>query len=391
MNQITTLTGGSLVLPNGIRNADLRMAQGRIVELGEALPAAQDEARIDVRGLFVMPGMIDVHTHGGGGVDANQADAQALTKLSRFFAAQGVTGYLPTVLSDTPDATECAVRTIAAARKNDEGARVLGIHLEGPHLCAAYKGAMPESLLTSADSALLRRYLRAAEGAVLRMTVSPEVSGVPELIAEFSAQGVGFSLGHSGADYETAMRCIAAGANCATHTMNAMRLLHQHEPAVLGAVLESDCYAEMICDGLHLHPGIVRLLIKAKGLDRAVAITDSIMAAGLGDGAYKLGVQDIIVRDGDARLADGSSRAGSVLTMIGALRNLLRFTGLPLHQASYLVSRNPAALLGLSGRKGSLAPGMDADILLLTPEHQVVATLVAQKPVYRAEGFAWAT
>ena len=163
-----------------------------------------------------------------------------------------------------------------------------------------------------------------------------------------------------------------------------MKLLHQHFPAISGAVLESDIYAEAICDGIHLHPGTVRILLKAKGLDRVIAITDSIMAAGLGDGRFKLGVNDVIVKNGDAILADGGSRAGSTLTMSRAFANLRRFTGLPAFELAKLLSANPADLLGLGGRKGRILPGYDADLTLITDEGAVAATFVEGRQVYSA-------
>ena len=178
--------------------------------------------------------------------------------------------------------------------------------------------------------------------------------------------GITVAIGHSGADYQTAMAAIRKGAACCTHTFNAMRLLHQHEPAILGAALETDIYCEMICDGLHLHPGIVRLLLKAKGLDHVVAITDSIMAAGLPDGNYHLGVNEVVVKNGDAKLASDGTRAGSTLTQIRALRNLTAFTGYSLEELIPLFTENPARLIGVFDRKGSIANGKDADIVLLT-------------------------
>ncbi len=214
------------------------------------------------------------------------------------------------------------------------------------------------------------------------VTVSPEVPGVVEMIEEVSGE-VTVAIGHSGADYEISRRAIAAGAK-ATHTGNAMRLLHQHEPAIWGAVLEDDrVFCEVICDGRHLHPGTVRLILKTKGLERVVAITDSIMAAGLPDGPYKLGVNDVIVQDGDAKLPNGT-RAGSTLTLINALKNLVAFTGLPVEQLLPLLTRNPAQLLGLSEQKGAIAPGMDADLMLLGEDLTVDATIAGGKVVYKA-------
>ena len=203
------------------------------------------------------------------------------------------------------------------------------------------------------------------------LTVSPEVEGVLEMIPAARELGITVAIGHSGADYETAMAAIEAGAAAATHTGNAMRLLHQHQPAILGAVLESDVYCEAICDGRHLHPGTVRLLLKTKGLDRVVAITDSIMAAGLPDGNYHLGVNEVVVADGDARLVSNNARAGSTLTQDTALRNLLAWTGRPLEQLLPLLTENPARLIGVFDRKGSIDAGKDADLVVLSPDNRV--------------------
>lgn len=266
------------------------------------------------------------------------------------------------------------------------GAILEGIHLEGPFLSAEYKGAMPEHLLLKADLSLLQEYQRAAKGGIRYITVSPEVEGIPEMIPEIRKLGISVAIGHSGADYQTALKAIENGAVAATHTGNAMKLLHQHFPAIFGAVLEKDSvYAEMICDGRHLHPGVVRLIIKTKGLDRVVAVTDSIMAAGLPDGKYRLGVNDVVVKDKDATLASNGVRAGSTLTMEQALQNLLEFSGKKLEEIALLFTENPARVIGLEDRIGKIAEKRQANLVFLNQQGMVVRTLVNGKTVFDGE------
>lgn len=260
----------------------------------------------------------------------------------------------------------------------------MGIHLEGPFLASEYKGAMPEHLLLKPDMELLKEYQEAAEGEIRYITVSPEVEGIPEAIPEMKRLGMQVAIGHSGADYDTARRAIMNGAMASTHTGNVMKLLHQHFPAIWGAVLEDDeVYCEVICDGRHLHPGTVRFILKMKGLDRVVAITDSIMAAGLPDGKYKLGVNDVVVTDGDAKLASDGTRAGSTLTTGQALKNLLEYTGKNLKDIIPLLTENPAKLIGVYGRMGSIEPGKEANLVVLNEDHDVVRTFVQGKECYK--------
>lgn len=358
-------------------------AQGRIEAVGSHLEA-QGARVVDCGGQRLVPGFIDAHTHGAAGVDVNAADEDGLEKIAAFFASQGTTAWNASVLTDTEETTlRCLSCICAVQKRRGYGAQLLGAHLEGPFLAPEYKGAMPEHLLKKGSAALLRRYQSAFEGVVRYLTVSPEVEGVPEMIAQVKDE-VPVAIGHSGADYATAMEAIRMGARCATHTFNAMRLFHQHEPAIMGAVMESDVWCEAICDGRHLHPGSVRLLLKCKGWDRVIAVTDSIMAAGLPDGNYRLGVNDVIVKDGDAKLADAGTRAGSTLTMIQALRNLIRFTGHPLEDVLPLLSENPAAALRLDDRKGKIQPGFDADLVVLGAQLDVVTTIVGGQTVYTA-------
>lgn len=358
-------------------------AQGRIEAVGSHLEA-QGARVVDCGGQRLVPGFIDAHTHGAAGVDVNAADEDGLEKIAAFFASQGTTAWNASVLTDTEETTlRCLSCICAVQKRRGYGAQLLGAHLEGPFLAPEYKGAMPEHLLKKGSAALLRRYQEAFEGVVRYLTVSPEVEGVPEMIAQVKDE-VPVAIGHSGADYATAMEAIRMGARCATHTFNAMRLFHQHEPAIMGAVMESDVWCEAICDGRHLHPGSVRLLLKCKGWDRVIAVTDSIMAAGLPDGNYRLGVNDVIVKDGDAKLADAGTRAGSTLTMIQALRNLIRFTGHPLEDVLPLLSENPAAALRLDDRKGKIQPGFDADLVVLGAQLDVVTTIVGGQTVYTA-------
>lgn len=335
---------------------------------------------VDCEGKKAVPGFIDIHTHGGAGVDVNGATAEDYEKISRFFASQGTTSFLISILTDTPEQTLWCIREYKKWKKMEhKGAKIAGIHLEGPFLASAYKGAMPEHLLKkSPDIELLRSYQEAAGGDIRYITVAPELAGMPEFIPELKRLGMQVAIGHSGADYETAVRAIENGAHAGTHVGNAMKLMHQHFPAIFGALLESDkAYCEVICDGRHLHPGTVRIILKAKGTERVVAVTDSIMAAGLADGEYKLGVNDVVVEDGDAKLKSDGTRAGSTLTTIQAYRNLLRFTGRTEEEILPLLTENPAVLIGLDDEIGSIEKGKSADILLLDEQNNIDRVIIA--------------
>lgn len=364
---------------------EVYVEEGRVAQLAEKVNAPAGCPRLDLGGKRLVPGFIDIHTHGAAGVDVNAATAAQLNgTIGHFFASQGTTGWLCSVLTDTPEQTLwCLDQAKAAMKEEGDCAQLLGVHLEGPFLASQYKGAMPEHLLQKGSAELFARYEAAGEGAIRYMTVSPEVEGVPAMVRDIAAR-VKVAIGHSGAEYDTAMECIANGAVSATHTFNAMRLFHQHQPAIMGAVLESDVYCEAICDGRHLHPASVRLLLKCKGWDRVVAVTDSIMAAGLPDGNYKLGVNDVVVEDGDAKLASDGTRAGSTLTTGQALKNLVRFTGEGPEKVLPLLTENPADLLGLP-RKGRIAPGCDADFVVLGEDLTVLRTIVGGRTVYTAE------
>ncbi len=356
----------------------LYIENGRIV-----LPPAENAPAesVDMGGAYLLPGLIDIHTHGCFGVDVNAADREGYEKISRFAASQGTAGFLCSILTDTVEQTERCIRiAVDAIERPLPGARLLGIHLEGPFLSPQFKGAMPEHLLRQGDAGLFRHYQELARGHVLYMTAAPEVPGVLPMIREIAGE-VTIAIGHSAATYDEACTAIEAGAKAATHTFNAMRPFHHHEPGIIGAVLESDIYCEAITDGLHLNPATLRLLLKVKGWDRVAAITDSIMAAGLPDGQYKLGVNDVTVKNGDARLTHGDARAGSTLTQARSVKNLLAFTGKPLETITGLLTKNPAALLGLSGQ-GSLTPGSYADITAVTREGDILATIVRGETVY---------
>lgn len=378
------LKNAQLLAGGAFRPLDMTVRDGKIAGLSVSPANREGLPELDAAGMRVLPGFLDLHTHGAAGVDVNAADAEGLRTIGRFFASQGVTGWLCSILTDTPEQT---LRCIGEARAVIEGgpcdgAPLLGIHLEGPCLCTQYKGAMPEHLLMKrADADFFARCQKAAGGHIRYVTLAPENEGVPELIPQLTAMGMVCAMGHSGAGYDRSMECVAAGVRSVTHLGNAMRLFHQHDPAIFGAALETDVYTEAICDGRHLHPGTVRLYLRAKGWDRVVAVTDSIMAAGLPDGAYKLGVNDVIVEDGDAKLPNGV-RAGSTLTMLRALHNIDAFTGAGLANASRLVSANPARLMGWTA-KGAIAPGFDADLVFLDENGEAARTVAQGRTVWQ--------
>ncbi len=368
----TCIVNGQVYIGRRFEEKTLCLSGGTLRVLEPDAPVPAGAEAVDASRKRIVPGFIDIHTHGGVGVDVNGATAEDLEKISRFFAGNGTTSWLCSVLTDTVEQTEWCIDQFKAHKAGEQPtSELLGIHLEGPFLAAEYKGAMPEHLLRKGDPELLRSYQERAEGNIRYITLSPEVEGAVELILAAKRLGIVPAIGHSGASYEQSMEAIAAGAAAATHTFNAMGLFHQHRPAIMGAVLESDVYCEMICDGRHLHPGAVRLLIKTKGLDKVVAITDSIMAAGLPDGKYHLGVNQVVVEEGDAKLADTGVRAGSTLTQDAALRSLVAFTGRSVEELLPALTENPAKLIGVFGRKGSIADGKDADLVVLDGENRV--------------------
>ena len=375
-------TNGRVYRDGQFRREDVLVEDGKL-----SFPGVPPEGCrvVDLKGAMLVPGFLDLHTHGGDNVDVNAAPAEDFAQISRFFARNGTTGWLCSILADTEEQTLWSIGQAREAMAAPiAGARLLGIHLEGPFLSPEYKGAMPEHLLRKGDAALFRRYQQTAGGAVRYLTVAPEVEGVVDMIREISGE-VAVAIGHSGADYETAIRAIDAGARACTHTFNAMGLFHQHRPSIMGAVLERPVYCEAICDGRHLHPGTVRMLLACKGWDRVAAVTDSIQAAGLPDGRYKLGVNDVVVEDGDAKLASNGVRAGSTLTTGQALKNLAAFTGQPVERVLPLLTLNPARLIGMEERKGSIAPGKDADLVVLDDQLNVKQTYVSGVCVYAGE------
>ena len=377
---------GSVYKDHRFQPLNVLAEDGIIIGIGERISDPEAE-RIDLKGRRLAPGFLDIHTHGAAGVDVNSADTAGYEKVCRFMATQGTTGWLGSILTDTREQTLACIEAYKdwKAEKGIEhnGAVMMGIHLEGPFLCSEYKGAMPEHLLQAKNIPLIEEYQKVAEGDIRYITVSPEVDGMVEDIPKLKELGIQVAIGHSGADYDTARAAIANGAMAATHTGNAMKLLHQHFPAIWGAVLEDDnVYCEVICDGLHLHPGTVRLILKTKGLDRVVAITDSIMAAGLPDGNYKLGVNDVVVVNGDAKLADGGNRAGSTLTTARALQNLLTFTGKTVEELLPLLTENPAKLIGVAQQYGYIKEGLAANFVILDENCKVIATFVKGKKVF---------
>ena len=261
---------------------------GRIVGIDPAGPVEAGTITIDALGSTIIPGFIDIHMHGANGFDSMDATPEAIQGMGRFIARYGVTSYLPTTVTASLEATLAAIRNTGSTSPPMDGARHLGIHLEGPYLAHEYRGAQPAQHLRPADPDEYRAWL---ENKVVRLiTVAPEVMGVQDLIRAGTHAGIEFALGHTGATYEQALAAVESGLSQATHTFNGMAPLQHRSPGALGVVLsEERIRAQVIVDGIHVHPAIVKLLVKAKGVDHTILITDAIRATGLPDGDYALG------------------------------------------------------------------------------------------------------
>ncbi len=326
------------------------------------------------------PSYLDIHIHGCWGHDVMEATPEALDAIGMYLAGRGVGAYLPTTVTSSRDET---LRSLAGLAKEigqrqgaSTGATPLGVHLEGPFLSHAKRGVHTDALLEPASVALFDRFWQAAEGCIRLMTIAPELPGAEELIAYATKLGVRCSLGHSDARAGEAEAGFAAGARSATHTFNAMRTLNHREPGLAAYVLDQpELFAEIICDGIHVDPMMVRLFLKAKGDDRTILVTDGISATGMPDGTYLLGEMEVEVRDG--RCTSGGVLAGSVLTLDRGVRNLMEFTGASPGAAVAAASHNPAQMLGVEEDWGSLEPGRAANITVLSPGFEVMDSFLA--------------
>jgi N-acetylglucosamine-6-phosphate deacetylase len=333
----------------------------------------------------VLPGFIDVHVHGGGGAQCNTDDADEIHRVARFHAERGTTALLATTMAAPVDELVRAVDAIrVAARAPAAGcAEVLGAHLEGPFLSLRWAGAMDPTRLLEPDPAIAERLVGA--GGVRSMSLAPELPGALEVVRALAAAGIVVSIAHTDATYEDANAAVAAGARAVTHTFNAMRLLHHRDPGVLAAALGNDALTcELICDGVHVDPAVVALLVRLKGPTRTVLVTDAILAAGLPDGDYLLGDRPIQVAGGRASLPDSDTLAGSTLTMDHALRNVVAFAGVPVEEAARMAATTAAELLGITDRKGILAAGRDADLVILDSDLSVAGVIARGEWVRRA-------
>lgn len=341
--------------------------------------------RLDFPGLVLAPGFIDLHIHGGAGHDVMEAGETALQEFERHLLRHGVTAYLPTTVTARQDKIIAALdrlgRRIRKSANSNSGARALGIHLEGPFISHEKRGVHPPENLLQPSPAMLEKFWKASHGNLKMMTIAPELAGASDTIALAQNLGIISSIGHSNATLEEANAAILAGASHATHTFNAMRALDHRSPGLLGAILNNDrISADIIADGIHVHPDVVGLFLRAKGAEHAILITDAISATGMPDGTYKLGSFDVEVKDG--RCDYQGRLAGSVLTLHRALRNAMKFSGSSLQETLALVTSNPAKLLGVTEQRGILAVGGRADMVALTPEGEVVHTILAGEIVH---------
>lgn len=381
------IVGGSIVTPKEvIENGVALCEDGRIKAIGssseiEAEPGSQI---IDAAGRVVMPGFIDTHFHGSGGDDVMANGVEGVRRISRALLKFGTTGYLATTIAARHEELMRAVEATIAAEEDDPfAAEILGLHIEGPYINPKFKGAQPEWGVRDPNFDECAQLLNAAAGRIKIMTIAPELPGGLEMIRTLARAGVAPSVGHSEADYDTALAAIEAGATRATHLFNAMSSVHHRKPGLAAAVLnEPGICAEMICDGVHVNPRMVALAWKAKGRDGTTLITDATAAQGVGDGVFALGDFQIQVRGPLCTLMDGVTIAGSVLTMNRAAANAIAFTGMSLIDAAHTASFAPAEVCGVADRKGSIEVGKDADFAILNPDFSVSHTIRAGVVAY---------
>lgn len=349
-------------VPGGVEFAETVRAAGPDVDGG-----------LDGEDGYLIPGLVDIHTHAAVGEDASDGSIAGLEKMSRYYAAGGVTSWCPTTMTLKEPELRAAMEAVRDFVRPAGGAKLAGVNLEGPFLSLKKCGAQNPDNLHAPDAAMLRRLNEASGNRVRLVTVAPEEPGALDFIRE--ASGIcAVSLGHTTADYATAMRAYEAGASHTTHLFNAMPPLAHREPGVVAAAMDAGATVELITDGLHIHPAVVRLVHRLYG-EKLVLISDSLRCAGMPDGDYELGGQPITMKNGRATLTGTDTLAGSSIHLMEGLRRAVSF-GVPLESAVAAASLVPAKVIGLAEEIGSIAPGKRADLVLLDRELAVRAVFI---------------
>lgn len=380
----TIIINATVLTPDNIlKNATITIQDALIVEVTQNQTILDADATvIDANEMYVAPGFIDIHFHGALGKDVMDADPQSLRVMAQFCLEHGVTSFYPTTWSATPNDIFAAIDTVKEFQLLMSGAQILGIHIEGPYLDLEYRGAQLSSMIRTPDRQEYQRWFNS--GVVKLVTCAPEIPGGFDFIRDAVANDIRISIGHTHAKYEDVVKAAELGATQATHLFNGMPSLHHREPGAVGGVLtDKRIIPQLICDGVHLHPAVIDLVVNTKTPSRVILITDSIRGTGLPDGAYDNKGQKFVVVDGVARTPEGGL-SGSTLTLDKAVRNTMKFTHRPITEILPMATSIPAAAMGLEGRKGVIQAGADADLVFLNSDFLVERAFVQGKCLYKS-------
>jgi len=378
------ITNAAIVKPDGTREGlEILIRDDRIERIAPEIETAADTKTLDAEGRYVAAGFIDLHIQGAGGADVLDGSSEALETIARTCARFGTTGFLATTVY-RPGGDNSHLRAAAEGVGKDlGGARLLGIHIEGPFINAEKKGMIHPKCICAPSMKVLGEIREALHGTLRMMTIAPELEGACELARSLAAEGVVPSFGHSAADYEQTLQGFEAGINHVTHLFNAMAPIHHRAPGPLPAIFETqNVTAQVIADGVHLHPRIIQLAFELLGEDRAAVITDGMQAMGLPEGKYVYNGMEYEARDGAAKYFDGTL-IGTTLGLNQIVERLMKFTGCSVEAAVKTATGNPARVLGMEDRFGTVEAGKSADLVVLEEDFSVHATIVGGKIVYK--------
>lgn len=372
------LKNAKIILDNKFFDGDVLVKDGIIEKIEKNIESSGVEKVIELAGKYLAPGFIDIHIHGSNGADAMDGTKDALKTISSFVVTKGVTNFLATTLTSSKEELINVLKNVAELQDKElDGANIFGVHMEGPYFDTEYKGAQDDRFMKPITVKELSEYINVKKGLVKMMSLSPKDDSSLECIKYLKDNGVVASVGHSAVKFEDVERAVRYGLSHSTHTYNGMRGFNHREPGVVGAVFAIDeINAEIIFDGIHVHPESVRVLIKVKGVDKIICITDAMSATALPDGDYKLGKLDVYVKDFQARLKSNDSLAGSVLTMDKAFRNILSL-GYTVFDAVKMTSTNAAKEFKLNA--GEIKVGKQGDFVILDENFEVKSTIVKGK------------